>query len=252
MILHHRHRSSSSVLFLLLSSRVGTRKTTQVTQKKQKKPMDNTTATPTQSARFQELQALLRSALQSSRQTFDIPAVVQEAYGEDEAIFGRSTSHSDESESESNNMLRQVFESMLDRIHDDVTEYMGEFLEEKQIEAKLLHVEQVIAQLQQKEDQERQVDDLDKQMTEQAVKLAKERSGMEDVSDILAAKTHIQLSKQRDILQNELHNVQEELQQLEEQKQEKLTDQGILVNELQQVTKEMEKSADIGSMMHKY
>ncbi|KAL7564147.1 hypothetical protein ACA910_021122 [Epithemia clementina (nom. ined.)] len=199
---------------------------------------------PKESSRFQELQALLRSALLSSRNNFDIPKIIKEEYGDDAAIFGGS------SESENNGMLRQVFESMLDRIHDDATEYMSEVLEQEHVQVKLLQVETLIAKLENEDRMQQQLDDLDKESTRKIAELAKQRaSGMEDVNDIIVSKTYQQLSEQKEGLQTEIQAIEETIQQLQKEYEEKTVSHKALDSELSHAKEEMERSAAVGKTM---
>mmetsp|Transcript_7210 Transcript_7210/g.9366 ORF Transcript_7210/g.9366 Transcript_7210/m.9366 type:complete len:212 (+) Transcript_7210:62-697(+) len=192
-----------------------------------------------QSIRFAHLQAALNKALIASRDHLDIEATVKEVYGEDASIFGEGNAND-------NNMLRQVFESMLDRIHDEVTEDMSQVLDEEQIKKMLCKLEKVMEKLETEHAMQKQLDELNKQLACQNVEAAKRPKGV-DVADVINYMEMEELKGDRDMLQKELLAVEQDIQMLEEQCQEKEVDQRLLENKLFQTQQEIEKSADTGS-----
>jgi len=196
---------------------------------------------PTKSIRFLQLKAAINKALVASRNHFDIEAAVQKVYGDDATIFGGDNDNS--------NVLLKVFESTLDTIHDEATEYMNKVLEEEQIEQVLLKLETVMYKLQVEESLQKQLDEIDKQSALEAVELAKRPNNV-TTEQVIRAQALGELTTERDRLRQELDRAQEEMHQLEEECQKQEAEYHEKLNEVQQAAYEMDKTADVASTVH--
>ena len=193
---------------------------------------------PTESVRFAELQALVRSALHSSRRQLVSATLVDQVYGTDDAaMFGGP------------DVLRQVLESMLDRIHDGVTESMAQFVVEQRIEPHLMHLETALAWVAQRQAWQQHDEHVHQHETRTAAAVAKDKGGLETVQQVVLARTLQELHTQRHELETQLQHVQTQLETVQEQHDEATVQHQRLSQALTQTTNELEKSANVGSMM---
>jgi hypothetical protein len=238
------------------------------------------------SLRYERLVSVLEKALKQSRQHFNVKQAVAQVYGDDANIFGCSSSSSnknktsssssskrkagkdDSSSSEdnddqtSNNMLRQVFESMLDHIEEAVSEYMlQDYLVQSDMQEKFCKLERIVELLRLQDIERQQMEEADKQSARRAVEAAKRPPAAGTTNDVIYWTTLHEMQAQRDALQLQVESIEAENRQLHEEQARRLqthtkssNNKGSTSSALQvvqQLAMELEDSADVGSIFVK-
>jgi hypothetical protein len=227
------------------------------------------------SVRYTRLVSVLEKALTKSRQHFNVKQAVAQVYGDDANIFGcaastnssnkkksrsSNSSNKDDEEDEdqtSNNMLRQVFESMLDRIEEEVSEYMlQEYFVQNDVEEKFLKLEAIIELLRRQEIQRQQMEEADKQSARLAVEAAKRpkyrHAGAAGGGSVTA--TIQEMQAQRNALLQQVEAFEAENCTLQEKKTLRVQAhkaKGSAAHVVQQLAMELKNSADVGSVFDK-
>lgn len=191
------------------------------------------------SIRYQRLLSVLEKALQTSRQKFDAEAAIREVYGDDAAIFG---------DDDNNGMLRSVLDSMLESVHDKVSTQMKTFLQEKDVEKQLSLLDAIIFKLEQQDADREKAESRDKHSARQALEDAKLPKGLSPI-DMINRKACEKLQQEKEDVLAELAAIEEEIEGLEAERQDRTTTMQRTLQTVQAFGKELEKSADKCSMV---
>jgi hypothetical protein len=181
----------------------------------------------------------LEKALQTSRQKFDAEAAIREVYGDDAAIFG---------DDDNNGMLRSVLDSMLESVHDKVSTQMKTFLQEKDVEKQLSLLDAIIFKLEQQDADREKAESRDKHSARQALEDAKLPKGLSPI-DMINRKACEKLQQEKEDVLAELAAIEQEIESLEAERQDRTTAMQRTLQTVQAFGKELEKSADKCSMV---
>lgn len=155
------------------------------------------------SVRYNKLLAVIDKALQQSRNSFDFSSAITECYGDDAKIFGAAT-------------LAKLLESLVERVNDSAKSEILDTLKKEGVEAKLLHVEQLIQTLEQEAHEFREMEKKDKSSATDALEKAKLPQGLSP-EDIVKHRAFQIMKQERDGLDAELVSLQEETKRMEQQ-----------------------------------
>jgi hypothetical protein len=196
----------------------------------------STEATTAQSSvRYECFLTLLNKALSESRKSFDTAKAVKDCYGEDASMFD-------------DNMLVTVIDGMIDKVNDRVKEEMLQILQEKNVRVTLQNLEGILAQLDEAEKAVKQAEQEDQQSARDAletVRLPKDVTPQ----NVLSYHAFEVMQKERDDLIEELEKVQAETKELEQQQANAKAVVQERVQKIETVAKELERSADMCSMV---
>lgn len=156
-----------------------------------------------ESIRYQKLQSVIDKALSEARKSFDTSQAIDECYGDDAAIFGKST-------------LTTLLDSLVDRINTDAKEESLKYMQEQGVEEKLKHVESIIATLENLQQRKEQAEAKDVQAATDALTKAKLPKNMSP-DDIVSHQAFLIMEKERNALQEEIAAIQAETKLMEEQ-----------------------------------
>jgi hypothetical protein len=188
------------------------------------------------SVRYQRLLLVLNKALARSKSQLDLRQIVQECYGDDASIF------------QDDALLESLLDNMLDKAHKRVVDQMSELLQQRGIEQKLVRLEKVVTQLEQQAIQERRLQESAKAATRQACQDALLPSGLSP-TDMLSYQSHQMLLQEEAELQRQIAQEEQAIEELETSKQQLSTHVQTRVRELQETGRELERSADMCSML---
>jgi len=198
-------------------------------------------ATTTSSVRYQRLLSVIEKALSQSKSQLDLEKVIKEIYGDDASIFGND----DDSD---NNMLSSVIQSMLERVHDQVQESMTEHLQSQNVCQQLVKLEAILHKLEYEQASQQQADEKDKQSARQALEQSKLPKGIQPL-DLVNYKAYQRMQQEREVLLNEITQTEKEIQEIKDRQQEQSQAMESRLTKIQQVGQELEKSADVCSMV---
>jgi len=203
--------------------------------------MSTMMATTTSSVRYQRLLSVIEKALSQSKSQLDLEKVIKEIYGDDASIFGND----DDSD---NNMLSSVIQSMLERVHDQVQESMTEHLQSQNVCQQLVKLEAILHKLEYEQASQQQADEKDKQSARQALEQSKLPKGIQPL-DLVNYKAYQRMQQEREVLLNEITQTEKEIQEIKDRQQEQSQAMESRLTKIQQVGQELEKSADVCSMV---
>ena len=187
-----------------------------------------------------------------TRSQLNIPQIAKDCYGDDLSIlFGSSSSSNKDDDNNNNNSDKAVialFESMLDRVHEEVQQGMTESLEKHKVQELLCSVERCIHQFEQEAAAQKQADDHDKASARQAVLQV---SLPEEVTpaDLVNLKAYEKMKLERDALEQEIANIEQETAELEAKRMEQSAIVDRSLQNVQKLGKELDQSADLCSMV---
>lgn len=194
----------------------------------------------TSSKRFERVLVTMEKVLSSARAQMDVNSILRDCYGDDLAIFARS---------EGDNTLRTVLENLLDRVREEVLNGMKESLRERKVESQLLRLERIVQQLDHEEALRKQEDEWDKESAHQALQQAALPKGVTGPDDLIVCAAYKKMVEERDAMLAEIAAVEEETARLEAQRAEQAPRFQEHIDHLQRAAKELEKSADLCSMI---
>ena len=188
------------------------------------------------SERYKRLLEVIEKTLVQSRNNIDLKKVIDEAYGEDAAIFG------------DNNVLTNMLATMLKKVHTDVSVEMERFLVENDVEEKLQKVEGIIRALQQQDERAERARNQQRNSVERALKNTLLPEGS-SAMDVIKYRAYQKMQQEKEALEKELAGVEEQVTEMQQREQELVSSLDGDLQQLQQLGKEFEKSADVCSMV---
>jgi hypothetical protein len=195
-----------------------------------------------QSIRYQRLLEVMDKAMACSKSQFDVDKAVNDCYGDDASIFAKGDANGGD------NMLQAVLDNLLSSVQDQVTEEMRQHFQELKVEGKLLKLEKIIQKLEQEEIQKRQAEEENKQSAEQVLDDLRLFKGISP-TDIVNYQDFQKMKEERDAMVEEIASVEREIEQLNAQKEERSQQMKARFSCTKEASRELEKSADVGSMI---
>jgi hypothetical protein len=187
--------------------------------------------------RYDCLINLIDKALTKSRQAIDTSAAVHECYGDDASMLGEDA-----------NMLGGVVDSMLDKITESVKESMTDLLGKENIRDRLEDVEKVVVRLEEEELQQTEAEQLDSETARKSLEMVTLPQNVTP-NDIMRFHAYEVMHQEKAVLQEQLEEVEREARELEEQQQEVKIQVEKQIQHIGIITKELERSADVCSMV---
>ena len=174
--------------------------------------------------------------MQRVKKSLDTPQLVQDSYGEDASVFGGS------------DMLVDVMDGMIDKIQRTVKDDLTDYLQEQDVSSRLNKVDSIVAKLVESEAKLARADAEDRDSAKEALDETLLPEGV-TLEDVLAFRNYERQKNLRDRLLEQLSKVKEEVAELEREQQE--TQDSVLEynQHLQEVARELERSADVCSMV---
>lgn len=188
-------------------------------------------------ARYDCLLNLIDKALTKSRQAINTSAAVKECYGDDASMLGEDA-----------NMLGGVVDSMLDKVTESVKESMNDYLGKENIRDRLEDVEKVVVRLEEEVLQQTEAEQLDSETARKALEMVKLPQNVMP-NDVMRFHAYEVMQQEKAALQEQLEQVERETRELEEQQEEVKTQVEKQIQQIGKVTKELERSADVCSMV---
>ena len=187
-------------------------------------------------SRYQHLLTLIENGMQRVKKSLDTPQLVQDSYGEDASVFGGS------------DMLVDVMDGMIDKIQRTVKDDLTDYLQEQDVSSRLNKVDSIVAKLVESEAKLARADAEDRDSAKEALDETLLPEGV-TLEDVLAFRNYERQKNLRDRLLEQLSKVKEEVAELEREQQE--TQDSVLEynQHLQEVARELERSADVCSMV---
>jgi chromosome segregation ATPase len=199
--------------------------------------MTNTTSsTDTSVKKHQLLLKLIDNGMRRSRKALDSSQLVQESYGDDASVFGGTQ------------MLVGVMDSMLDKVHEQVQQEMSEYIQQEHVKERLEKIESIMHKLEGQEAAQAAAERQDRTSAYEALDATLLPPGV-SLEDVLAHQKYEKNKQQRTALEEEWNAVQEEIATLEREEAETQASVQQNLEQMQQVAKELERSADICSMV---
>jgi aminopeptidase N len=187
-------------------------------------------------SRYHHLLKLIDNGMGRARSSLNTPQLVEESYGEDASVFGGSE------------MLVGVMDSVLDKIQPQVREDLLEYLQQQDFPQRLATMECVIAKLQKEEAFQAQAERHDRTSAQEVLDATLLPAGV-TLEDVLAFRNYERQKRQREELQDQEKVIQEEIAELERLQVETQATVQSDLQELEDVAHELERSADVCSMV---
>jgi SMC interacting uncharacterized protein involved in chromosome segregation len=188
--------------------------------------------TTSRSVRYQRLLDVLDKALVESRNQFDVEKAIKDRYGE-----GDDTT-----------VFRTMLSGVLDSVHREVTADMANQLQESDVGNKLKRVEAVIQQLEEESARKKQADAADKESTLSSLQSAKLPKDLQP-DDWIKYRVYQKMTAEKKAMTAELDMVESETAELEASRAKRSTEINTSLGKMQEFHKELEKSADLCSMV---
>jgi hypothetical protein len=186
--------------------------------------------------RYHHLLKLIDNGMGRARNSLNTPQLVEESYGEDASVFGGSE------------MLVGVMDSVLDKIQTQVRDDLMQYLQQRDLPKRLAKIESIIAKLESDEAFQAQAERQDRTSAHEALDVTLLPAGV-TLEDVLAFRNYQRQQRQREELQDQEKIIKEEIAQLERLQVETQATVQSDLQQLQDVAQELERSADVCSMV---
>lgn len=190
----------------------------------------------TKTGSYERLIQVLDKVFTQSRASIDLNSIIEEIYGEDKKIFG------------DDDMLRNVLETLLETLQSDVTEDMKEYFVAEDIPALLRKFDLVVQKIEREDLKAQLEEESDKKGARQALQQTQLPAGMTP-NDLIKYRTYQKMQEEQERMKAEVAALQEEIKQIEAKNANCEESMKRCLNEIQTVGQELEKSADICSMV---
>ena len=192
----------------------------------------SSSASTATSARYQRLVEVLDLALTKGRSQLDVEKTVKECYGDDG----------------DNAVFQSLLEGLLESVHREVTADTLCHFQQKQVETKLRRLDAAIRQLEHERDVQKRQAAREKAAAEKALQKAQLPEGV-TAHDWVQYQTYQRLLQEKKLLGEEIAAEEAAVAQLEATQSQQARTASQRVQEMQAVSKELEKSADLCSMV---
>jgi len=191
-----------------------------------------TAASPTtDSVRYQRLLEVLDLALKKARSQLEVETIVKDCYGDDETTVFQTLLH-----------------NVLENAHAEVTAATTKNFQEKDVESKLLRVDAAIQKLERDAAAAKRQEAKDKASAEAALQQAQLPQGV-TAQDMVQFQAYQRMIQEKKVLEEEISAEEAAIAKLEAAHEKQSSTTGKRVQDMQNTSKELEKSADLCSMV---
>ncbi|GKY97040.1 hypothetical protein MPSEU_000662600 [Mayamaea pseudoterrestris] len=185
------------------------------------------------SARYNQLVHVLKTALSKSISQCDIDSLIKQVYEDDASIFA-------------DDQLHVVMDSLLENLNVSVQRQMRHYLQDSNVEDKLLVVDRLLQNLYTQDTIRKQSLQADKDCTQRALDQVKLPNGLKPM-DIANYQQYQKLMDEKKKLQEEMDLVQAKVNELEQTKAHQMAQVDLDTNKIRDIGSDMEKVACLGS-----
>ena len=189
------------------------------------------------SERYERLLLTLQKVFSSARGQLHTEQILREYYGRDNLdMVGPEA-------------LKTVLENLLDSVRDQVLDGMSEYMQQQNMEQTLRQVETVLEYWQNHDAMQQQAQEHDRASAQQALEQASLPKGLTSPEDLLAQVTYDKLMAERNTLLEQIEAIEHETVRIQAEKQALEPQLEKHMQQWQQAAHELEKSADMCSMI---
>lgn len=191
-------------------------------------------AKPTSSSRrYQKLLDVLDLVFSKSQQKFNVEEAVKVCYGDD---------------GENNKVFQNLLSGVLESVNTEVGEEVREFLKASNVEEKMVKLEAVIAKLEGDAVFKKKAAAIDKKSAVAALRTSKLPDSLQP-QDLVNYRAYQRMLQEKNAMESQIADLENEIEQLEKVKNERSTETTAKLGEIHNVGKELEKSADMCSLV---